>query len=754
MDKKPKSVFESKPDDLKDVRERFQKLQDLWAKDRQRYRDDTYFLYVDHWSDKVRRQRGEDRLTLNVDQLSQYTHQVINDSRQNRPQIKVRPEDSKGDIEVAEIYDGLIRQIQESSNADTCYDIALESAIAGGFGFIRLLHDYKDDDGDEQCIKVAPVPNALTVYMAEHKEPDGADCPECFIVEEIDRAEFKREYPDVDISDWDTEGGNRYGDWCGEKVRVAEHYRVVKKPYEKHKLEDGTWVTAEDYQLAISNGVSVSPIKETRKRNKRVVMWSKICGSGYIEKEVETIWNWIPVAPVWGNLQNVDGEVRHVSMIHNVKDAQLLYDYARSAFAERVGQTPEAPWIAAEGQVENHIEEWDGSTRVRVQRYTPQDLNGVNLPPPQRQDPSDIPAGFAQDAQISQMDIRAGLGMYQAVVGQRGNATSGVQERAQQAKGDMATFHYHDNLARAIRHIGRIIVWAVPKVYDSERVERILGMDGKAELVQLNPNQEQAIQKLGSRVVYNLGVGKYDVSVVVGKGYATRREEAAEAMSLLVQTNPAMWTTHGDLIAEAMDWPDAQKIAARSKLLLPPAIQEAERASEMKEGAPSPEVVAITTQAKAAIEQRDQILQAAHAEMQKLSQEVAALKAGEQTKLNQQQIHAMELQIKEKELLIEAKELEIKNLELLSKQAAVGNAIEAKNIAESSLVSHQEIGGAIQQSVEMMNQSVQQMMTAATMLAQAAAQMSQSASAPRHKSATVTKQPDGTFRLESIETIQ
>ena len=609
MAKKAKSVIEPKVDELAEVRKTFEHIAELNAKDRERYKADTHFLYVDHWPADVRaRRNAEERLSLNVDKLSQYMHQVVNESRQNRPQIKVRPIDNDADIETAEIYDGLCRHIQERSNADTCYDMALECAVAGGFGFLRVNHDYVHENTFNQDLSFCPMPNPLQVYFGEHKEPDGSDVNDVFVCEDVPIDEFKRDHPDIDVSDWDTEG-TKYGDWCGEKVRVAEYYRVVKEPRLMHLFVDGTVCSDEDYKLAIEQGVDCPAIKESRTIPQRVVMWSKLCGSGYIERERKTIWKWIPIVPVWGNTQNIDGEVRHVSMINNVKDAQLLYDYSRSAFAERVGQTPEAPWVAAAGQIEDYRDEWDGTKRVRVQRYDPKDIAGVAVPPPMRQNPSDIPMGFAKDAEISEMDIRSGLGMYNATVGERGNATSGIQENLQQKKGEVATFHYNDNLARAIRHIGRILVFAIPKVIDWQGVIRTLGVDGSAEMINVDPSIPKSVQKIGAKSIYNLGAGTYDVSVAVGPSFSTRRQEAAAGMSMLVQTNPAMWNTHGDLIAKSQDWPDADAFAERSRMLLPPEIRQQEDAKKQANGGQHPEVAAAMAQAKAIVDQSKQQMQ-------------------------------------------------------------------------------------------------------------------------------------------------
>lgn len=746
MAKKP---LLNKPDVIAPIRERFEKIADLWNKDRKRYKEDIEFLHGKHWPEKDKTKRDQDgRLTLTVDKLSQYVRQVINDSRQNRPQIKVRPVDSRADIKTADIYDGLLRHIQEQSNADTAFDVALESAVGGGFGFFRLLHEYAGDNTFDQEICFKPIINPLQVYFGEHKEPDGSDCMECFIEESIPKDEFKEQYPNIDVKDWEGSGA-KYGDWCGEKVRVVEYYRVVKQSRLLHLLEDGTTATDDDYKNAIANGVLVPAIKESRDIPVNIVKWSKLCGSGYLEEERDTIWKWIPVLPVWGNVQNIDGEVRHVSMINSAKDAQLLYDYSRSAFAERVGQTPEAPWIAAAGQIEQYEEEWDGSRRVRVQRYDPIEINGNALPAPQRQNPSDIPAGFAKDMELSEHDIQGALGMYNASLGRRGNASSGVQEREQARKGDVATFHYHDNLARALRHAGRLCVFAIPKVYDSARIIRALGIDGESKLVELDPKQQESVKTVGPKSIYNLGVGTYDVVVSVGASFQTRRVEAAAEMAGVAQRDPNFLPMYGDIYFKAMDWPLAQELSDRAKLLLPPQIQQAQGDENI-----SPEAAAIKAQAQAAIAQLQQQLQA-------VGQELAKLQQTEGSKQGELMVKSQEVQIKEKELEIKGKELQIKVAELSIKEKELDLKIyeiqkeqsqleinadldwEKEKLHSATSIRTAEISASSNENTTT-PQPDNKFPDFAQMLAQAL-------TSPRKRTGKTIRQSDGSYILESID---
>ena len=135
-----------------------------------------------------------------------------------------------------------------------------------------------------------------------------------------------------------------------------------------------------------------------------------------------------------------------------------------------------------------------------------------------------------------------------------------------------------DNLDRAIRHVGRQLVDLIPKIYDTERIARIIGEDGEPSTVKMNPMQEEPVKKIVNQEgividkIYNPSVGKYDVRVITGPGYATKRQEALESMAQLLQGNPQLWSVAGDLFVKNMDWPGAQDLAKRFQKTLDPKV--------------------------------------------------------------------------------------------------------------------------------------------------------------------------------------
>jgi len=649
---------------LKKAKERYRVLSDYWSDNRNSALEDIRFRSGDQWPENLKRAREKKgRPALVLDKLNQYIRQVVNDGRQNRPSIKFRPV-GDGDVKVAEAFDGITRSILRRSNADEAFDTALDHSAGHGFGFFRVLTDYADKEGFEQDICVKRVRNSLSVLTSRFDAADGSDMEDAFVVDELSKSEFESRYPKAEKTDWQTDGGE-YEDWLeGDTVRVAEYWYKEREPVTIHLLEDGTTVDDEDYQAAVKAGVVAPPIVQSREVMRDQVKWAKLSGAEVLEKG-DWLGDTIPIYPVLGTETDINGKLIYTGLTRPGKNGQQLYNYARTAFAERVALTPKAPWVAAAGQTEE-FPEWATANEENhsVLVYNPVEVNGNALPGPQRMPAADIPAGFAQEMQQAEHDIQAALGMYAASLGQPSNEKSGKAIIARQREGDVATYHYHDNLNRAINRLGRDLVKLIPRVYDSRRVVRLLNEDGTDRVAMVAPDLPNGspTAKIDGMEVFNLNVGKYDVETTTGPSYTTKRQEATEAMIQIAQGNPGVWQTHGDLIVKAMDWPGADEFAKRTKATMPPPLQQAIMQSENEDG-PPPEVQMVMQQAQAEIQQREQALQQAQQIIEELKRQVEDKGMEMQSKAVEVDVKRQEIGVKEKELEIKAFDAETKRLQ-------------------------------------------------------------------------------------------
>jgi hypothetical protein len=530
------------------------------------------------------------RPCLTINKLPQHVHQITNDQRQNRPSVKVIPVDDNADVEVAEIFNGMIRHIEYISDADVAYDTACENQVAYGEGYIRVLTEYCDDNTFDQDIKIARVRNSFSVYMDPLiQDPCGSDAEWCFVTEDLSKAEYARLFPNASpLSTLETlgVGDQNLSQWLNaDTIRIAEYFYC---DYERKTLNlypgnaTAYQGTPEDKQLRAVYGQP----KKSRQADIKKIKWCKINGYEILEEQ-EWAGSCIPVVRVIGNEYEVEGRIYISGLVRNAKDAQRMYNYWTSQEAEMLALAPKAPFIGYGGQFEGYETQWK---TANTQNWPYLEVNpdvtdgqGAVLPLPQRAQPPMASSGLLQAKVGAAEDIKSSTGQYNASLGMTSNERSGRAILARQREGDVGTYHYQDNLARAVRYVGRQLVDLIPKIYDTQRIARIIGVDGETKMVKIDPMQAEPVRKIQNQQgiviekIYNPSVGKYDVVVATGPGYATKRQEALEAMAQLLQGNPQLWAVAGDLFVKNMDWPGAQEMAKRfAKTIDPKLMGDAE----------------------------------------------------------------------------------------------------------------------------------------------------------------------------------
>lgn len=544
------------------------------------------------------------RPCLTINKLPQHVRQVTNEQRQNRPAGKVIPVDDNADVEVAEIFDGIVRHIEYMSDADVAYDTACDNQVTYGEGYIRLITEYCNEESFDQDVRIMRVRNAFSVYMDPTiQDPCGADAQWCFVTQDMTKAEYEREFPDASpISSIlaTAVGDESMSAWLDQDtIRIAEYFYYKYKRETLHLYPGNmtAWKgSPQDKLLAAQYG---APIRK-REVDRKKVMWMKTNGYDVLD-EREWPGKYIPVVRVIGNEFEVQGQIYISGLVRNAKDAQRMYNYWTSQEAEMLALAPKAPFIGYGGQFEGYEMQWKtaNTTNWPYLEVNPDVTDGAGniLPLPQRAAPPLPQTGLIQAKMGAGEDIKATTGQYDASLGQQGNERSAKAIIAREKQGDVGTYHYVDNLARAIRYVTRQLVDIIPKIYDTQRIARIIGVDGDVQMAKIDPTQQEPVREVRDQMgaliekIYNPSVGTYDVMVTTGPGYMTKRQEALDAMSQILQTNPQLWTVAGDLFIKNMDWPGAQEMAKRFRKILDPKV--------LSDGDQSPEIMAAQQQIEA-----------------------------------------------------------------------------------------------------------------------------------------------------------
>jgi hypothetical protein len=592
----------------------FERCNDHERDNRQIALEDIKFARLgEQWPTEVKKKRElAQRPVLTLNKMPAFIRQVVNDARQNKPSIKVHPVDDRADPKTAEIINGLIRNIEYTSNADVAYDTAGEAAIVGGFGYWRIGLDYAYADAFDMDLTIERISNQFSVYGDPNSTAaDSSDWDDAFVVDRMPKEKFKRKYKnaknidgDAVTVDWDT--GQTYGDWINDDgVMIAEWWHREEVETTFYLLSNGHTYSEEqfedpDVQLGIQAGTLT--VVKTRKGTTHKVTQTFMTGADVLEVR-EWPGCYIPIVPVYGDEIIVEGKRHFRGLIHNAKDAQRMVNYWRSTSTELVALAPRVPFIGPSGAFDDDPN-WN---TANSENHSYLEYKGPIAPVRQPLD-SGVAGGALQEALNAADDMKAIIGIYDASLGARSNETSGRAILARQKEGDTATFHFIDNISRAIRHTGRILIDLIPKVYSGERIIRVLGEDGTPANVKVNAQQPQPVtgpdgkpevDETGAAIMalHDLTAGKYDLTVTTGPSYTTQREETAVQMTEFVRAFPAAAPIIGDLLAKSLDWPGADEIAERLKKInpalqdganIPPQVQEqiqqgAERLKQLEE---------------------------------------------------------------------------------------------------------------------------------------------------------------------------
>ncbi len=651
--------MENLSDIVEKARKDYTKAESYWSSIYEAAREDLNFISDDEgaqWDAKAfeNRKRSQ-KPALQVDQLTQFVNQVSNDIRMNTPSIDVAPHSGGADIETAEIFQGKIRDIERTSNADDAYDYAVNMAIKSSIGFIRVDHRYKDEESFEQELFIERVVNPFSIILDPSSvAPDGSDAECAWVLESISKEEFKERYPEFEPVSFSSSLNEQDVDDEG-KITICEYFEIEEEAVKLAKLPDGSIVELQKGQTIEGAKIRASVKKTVRRYH---------LSGKEILKETTFPGKYLPIIPVYGEEAWRDGKRHLHSLIRKAKDPQRRYNFWASTEAELLMKSPKATIIAVGGTTEAYAEDYQDPDNAIVLRYDQTDLKGNPAPAPQINAGPQIPSGIVNAMQRAAEDIKSTLGLYNAFIGQRSNETSGVAIRQRKMEGDRAVYHFGDNLVRSITQLGRVLVSAIAVIHSEPEIIRIIGKEEENKEVGING----AIIE-GQERSYYLSQGQYNVIVTTGASYATMREEAAEFFQQVIQSQPQLIEVAGDLMFKNMDFPGAQALAERMKKMVPPNLLE-----DNKE---DPQVAALAQEN----EKLKQALIAVGEEMKMVQKQL-------ENKDNEFQLKAVELQLKTQdtaqdnttkkyELEIKDKELALKGQEILQKYEIENKKIEA-----------------------------------------------------------------------------
>ena len=250
----------------------------------------------------------------------------------------------------------------------------------------------------------------------------------------------------------------------------------------------------------------------------------------------DTVFDHIPLVPFIGDETVYEGKLDRKGQTRSLIDAQRMYNYSATSYVEFVALQTKAPWLGDNRAFEGYEDQW-AAANTGSAAFLP--FNSFDqesqqpIPPPQRIEPPPVNGAHVQGMQTAEHQMQMVSGQYDAEMGAQSNERTGVAIQQRQRQGETATYHFTDAQGAALRLLGKILIGAVPKVYDTQRAIQILGEDGNRTAAVIDPSLPTAhanVPPPGSDdpdhedaiLAVNPTIGRYDVEADVGPAYGTR----------------------------------------------------------------------------------------------------------------------------------------------------------------------------------------------------------------------------------------
>jgi hypothetical protein len=646
----------------------FQKAQESEHDLREQAREaDSFVLDKDgQWQDSVVQAMGN-RPRFTLDKVSGLLEDMMAEVEGMDFGIRVRPAGGGASKDTAEVFAGIIRHIEDQSNASNIYRNSIRRIMRRGVTFIRLKTDWADSDSFEQDIRIKDISNSIDrCWLGFHEEADGSDAAEGWVVHALTPDEFEERYgrkcQSIGIDD---DNASQYREYKPELALYLEY--LYKKPYKKTvaQLSDGRTIEVTKETQSILDELSVNGVTVQRQKtvNSFKVYSRFLDASDWLDKEMETVWCSIPIIPVYGSFEISENKLIYAGVVRRLMDPQRIYNYSKSREIEEGALAPRKKLVMSFNQAKNPVTQRQlqnmNTSADPVLFVTPDQ----EAPPPFETSGPQINPNLANTAQGANADMVEISGVYSAQQGQNPRYQSGDAIELMIGKGDAKTTRWLNCMAIAMRRIAMMLIKAIPKVYDTQRQLRIMNLDGTEQEVTIN--EEVFDQQTGRMVVLNdMSQGKYDVTVSLDKAYKTQRQEAADRLAQMAAIDPSLITEAADLLYGALDVPGADEIRERKRLQLlkAGAIPDSQMTDEEKE-----EVDKIL---KSQQQQQDQQQQEMAPVSQAMQANFASLIAERELKM---QLSVEELRLKQQkqvdDLMLKLTELEQKYAQQLNQEA-------------------------------------------------------------------------------------
>lgn len=550
------------------VLELLEKAQEADHDNREKVREVHHFMDKPdgQWEPDVAQSlRGRPRYTL--DQTNDIVDDIAGELQGAEFGIKVRPAGGEATKDTAKLYDGMIRNIQARSNALHIYNQAGRSMVAAGMDGWEVIQKYGENDSFDQDLFIRKIPNFVDSvwFDTTSVEQDRSDSRHAFKLESISIGDYDKKYPDgsrKSVSDGRTEEVYNYKD--KDNIIIGQVYYKVEVEREIVEMTNGSVYIVDDKFESVQDELAEAgvTVKRSRKRKIDEVRTRLFDGGGWLKDEQKTVFtDYIPLIPTYGNFKISENKVIYWGAITKKMDAQRIYNYSESRKIEEGALAPRAKLLMTREQAQNDVASLErmNTSADPVQFYT----HVPDQPQPYMLGGPTVNPGLDSISNTALQNLKGNLDNPNRPVG----LMSGTAlERAENSE-DIKNIKYFASQEVAIAHTAKILVNAIPKVYDTARQVRVLSEDGSADMVTIHDRiWDQETQQMVE--LNDISQGVYDVVCAVGPAFKNRQSESTAAFMEVAGIDPAILQSGKDILFKNMSAPGMDLMADRFRAQL------------------------------------------------------------------------------------------------------------------------------------------------------------------------------------------
>lgn len=652
----------------------------------------------------INRFKGKPRYT--DDRVNPIVNQIVGEINNADFAIKVSPGSGEATKESAEIFEGLIRVIENISDASEIYNHAARVMTETGFAAWEIVQDYADGDTFDQDLMIKPIEDALDrVWFVggdlsrTRKESEGV-----WVFDFVTPEYYEEKWPEgKKASLWNDSWSDVYY-YKTDFIQVARFFYKESYTIKLLRLSDGRIVEDDDDFRMIQDDLEMQGIviEEEREREDYRVKVRYMDASGWLDDAEDTVFNHLPIIPVYANYKVNERKILYRGVVDKLIDMQRVHNYAFSRNVEEVALSPRKKLMMTKKQAQGHENQLRSlnTNMDPVQFWNPDPEAGT--PPFEAGAPTPNQA-VIQLTQSSEQAIGNAAGLFSANMGDNPGLQSGVAIEKQIDKGNNGTSEYFEAMQVAITRTAKVLVDTIPEVYDATRQVRLLGEDGSVSFKVLN--QPVIDNDTGQVVTINdLSLGNYAVACDIGAKYKNRMQESAEQFALIAQRDPSIMQLAADIWFKNMEAPGFDSVAERA------------RAQMMNAGMIPPEQM--TEEERAQYEQAQaQAQQQPQTDPAAMAMAEAEMLKGQAEMLNAQNKQA-ELQLNAQKLQLEASKIQLGRQSQIEKTQSETALNVAKVEQEQQKIDLSQSEQQFNQMMEIQKTQAQQLMEAQRMQAE------------------------------------